>query len=226
VNYQDFFSGGKGAGRGFMGMGLEDILDALRGGMGGSRKRKSRRAAGRDLEHHVTLDFMQAALGTTATIRLRRSREGDGRTETIDVKIPPGVHTGSKIRLRGQGVRGKRNSGDLYITISVRPHEYFSADGRDVTVELPISVTEAVLGASVDVPTIDSMTTVKIPPGTSSGQRLRLRRKGIGKDARRGDQYVVIKIISDKNVSAGARKLLEEYAETQKSDPRKDAPWR
>jgi len=94
-----------------------------------------------------------------------------------------------------------------------------------VTVELPISVSEALLGAKIDVPTIDGMTRVTIPPGTSSGQRLRLRGKGIDGKSGRGDQYVVIKIVADRNLSEEARKLIEKYRQAQESNPRKDAPW-
>ena len=223
--FQDFFSGMGAGGGSFMGMGLDDILQALRGRMPGSQKRR-RRKANIDIEQRVTLEFMQAALGTTVPLLLRRGSAGDAKTETIEVKIPPGVREGSKIRVRGQGLGDKRVKGDLYIIVSVKPHPYFTAKGKDITVEVPISITEAALGAKVDVPTIDGMTTVSIPPGAGSGQRLRLRKKGIGGGSGRGDQFVLIKIVVDKQISDTGRKLLEEFQRSQQSDPRKDAPWR
>ena len=221
-SFEDIFGGAGG----FMGMGLEEILAALGG------RRRSRRARssaglrrGADIEQHITLDFMQGLRGTSATIRLQRGGRG-GLAGTIDVKIPPGVHTGSRVRLRGQGAPGPGGNGDLYINVSVRPHPYFRADGRDVYVEVPISIAEAALGAKVDVPTIDGMSTVTVPAGTASGQRLRLRGKGGGAGEKRGDHYVVIGIVPGPKISAKGRKLLEELQRTEKFDPRKDAPWR
>ncbi|MDP6544736.1 MAG: DnaJ C-terminal domain-containing protein [Phycisphaerae bacterium] len=224
--FQDFFSGGGAGQRGFMGMGLDDILQALRGKIPHSRKRRVRQDTNLDIEQRVTLEFMQAVLGTTVPLLIRRGDAPDGKTETVEVKIPPGVREGSRIRARGQGLKHRRRKGDLYIIISVRPHPYFTANGNDITVEVPISITEAALGAKVDVPTVDGMTTVTVPPGTSSGQRLRLRKKGIKAASGRGDQFVLIKIAIDKQVSAEGRKLLEEFQSHQQSDPRKDAPWR
>ena len=224
--FQDFFSGVGAGGRGFMGMGLDDILQALRGKMSASRKHPPRREINVDIEQRVTLEFMQAALGTTVPLLLRRGGAADARTETIEVKIPPGVREGSRIRVRGQGLDHRRLKGDLFIIVSVKAHPFFTAKGNDITVEVPISITEAALGGKVDVPTIDGMTTVTIPPGTSSGQRLRLRKKGIGAASGRGDQFVLIKIVVDKDISDGGRKLLEEFQRGEQSDPRRDAPWR
>jgi curved DNA-binding protein len=225
AGFQDFFSGmgggGSGGGGGFMGMGLDDILQALRGKMSGSRKPRSRREANLDIEQRVTLEFMQAVLGTTVPLRLRR----DGKTETLEVKIPPGVREGSKIRVRGQGSRQRATKGDLYIVISVRSHPFFKSEGNNITVEVPISITEAALGSKVDVPTVDGMTTVTIPPGTSSGQRLRLRKKGIGPASAKGDQFVLIKIVTDKTISDEGRELLEKFQKIEQPEPRKDMPW-
>lgn len=225
TNFQDFFSDGGGGG-GFMGMGLDDILQALRGKIPHARKPRERQETSLDIEQRVMLEFMQAALGTTVPIILRRGDARDGKTETIEVKIPPGVHEGSRIRVRGQGLKHRRLAGDLYIIVSVRSHPFFTAKGNDITVEVPISITEAALGAKVDVPTIDGMTTVTLPPGTSSGQRLRMGKKGIGAASERGDQFVLIKIVVDKSMSAKGRELLEEVHRIEQSDPRKDAPWR
>ncbi|MDP6633539.1 MAG: DnaJ C-terminal domain-containing protein [Phycisphaerae bacterium] len=225
--FQDFFSGGFGgrSGGGFMGMGLDDILQALRGKMGGSQRRRPRRKPNLDIEQPVKLEFLEAALGTTVPILVRRGDGRSGKTETIEVKIPPGVRNGARIRVRGQGSEHRGDKGDMYILISVKDHPFFTARGNDITVELPISITEAALGAKVDVPTIDGMTTVTIPSGASSGQRLRLRKKGVPSASGRGDQFVLIKIVVGKHISSKGRKLLEEYQACEQPNPRKDAPW-
>jgi curved DNA-binding protein len=231
--FQDFFSGGfggagprggGGGGGGFMGMGLDDILQALRGKMPGAQGRRAPRAKPNlDIQQRVTLEFLQAALGTTVPVVLTRG--GDGKKETIEVKIPSGVTHGAKIRVRGKGSSHQGAQGDLYILVSVNPHPYFIVNGSDITVDVPISLTEAALGAKVDVPTIDGMTTVTIPPGTSSGQRLRLKGKGVPTKSGRGDQFVLIKIVVGKHISGQGRKLLEEYQACEQPNARKDCPW-
>ena len=238
MDFQDFFSsaasgrggrgggGGGGGGGGFMGMGLDDILQSLRGKMSGAGGRRSQRPVNLDIEQRVILEFIQAAEGATVPIVVTRGSGASGRTEKIDVKIPPGVRNGSKIRVKGKGAeeRGGRK-GDMYIIVSVKEHPYFIVSGNNITVEIPISITEAALGAKVDVPTIDGMTTVTIPSGTSSGQRLRLKGKGVGANSKRGDQFVLIKIVAGKNISDKGQALLEEFQSCEQQDPRKDAPW-
>ena len=225
INFEDLFGGG---GSGFAGMGLEDIMAALGGGMRGRRGPAPRRK-GADLESHLTVAFMQAVLGMTTTIRVNRSgQRGGHNTETIDVKIPPGVREGSKVRVRGKGEQGSGGNGDLYIIVHVGKHPYFRREGDDIYVDLPVRISEAALGSAVDVPTIDGMTTVKIPAGTSGGKRLRLKGKGVkptGERKQRGDQYVVIRIVPPPEISPPARKLLQEFDEVETFDPRKDAPW-
>ena len=222
VNMEDLF-GGPGGGHGFLRMSLDEILKALRGGRG--RPGRSGARKGGDLEHRVTLDFMQAAGGTTVTLRFQP--EGGAKAETIDVKIPAGVREGSKVRVKGKGSPGPGGRGDLYIVTHVRPHPYFRSEGRDIYVDVPISIVEAALGAKVDVPTIDGLTTMTIPPGVSSSQRLRLRGKGIAAaDGRgRGDQYVVVKIVAPREVSARGSEILRQFESVEKPNPRGDVPW-
>ena len=214
-DFDDLFSSSP-----FRGMSLKDLLAALgaRGRAGGRTRRAA--AARQDMEYPLELDFMQAVKGTTTRLELRR---GDGSVEQIDVKIPPGVQEGSKVRVRGKGVAG----GDLYIITHVRDHPYFRRNGADIYVDLPIGVTEAALGAEVTVPTVDGPATVKIPAGTSGGTRLRLRGKGAAdpKTTSRGDQYVVLKIVLPKTFSPEGRRLLGELAETDSYDPRKKVRW-
>jgi DnaJ-class molecular chaperone len=228
--FQDFFSGGFGGGGGapgggFMGMGLDDILQALRGKMGGAHRRRPQQRPNLNIEQPVKLEFLQAALGTTVPIVLRQGGAQSDTTETIEVKIPPGVRNGARIRVRGKGSEHRGAKGDLYILISVNPHPYFTVTGNDITVEAPISIVEAALGAKVDVPTIDGMTTVTIPPGASSGQRLRLRKKGLPSPSGRGDQFVLIKIAVEKQITEEGRRLLQEFQACEQPNPRKDVPW-
>jgi DnaJ-class molecular chaperone len=217
----DIFGRGRS---GFTGMGLDDILDALRGRT--RRPRRRRAIRGSDVEYKVALDFMDVVRGTTASLRYLQPGKG-GTTETLDVKIPPGMREGSKVRVRGKGAIGPGGPGDLYIIIHVRKHAYFRREGDDIYVDLPVSVVESVLGAKIDVPTIDGMMTVSVPPGTPSGRKLRLRGKGVqqsGKDT--GDQYVVIKVVPPQSISRHGRELLEEFAEREDFDPRSDVPWK
>ena len=218
VDFEDLF--GRGGDSPFMGMGLDDIMDAL----GAGRRRKPARRQGEDVEYEVALDFLQAVRGMTATLRVQREQS----PETLEVKIPAGVKDGARIRLRGQGQPGRGEPGDLYIKVKVRPHAYFRREGDDIYIEVPVSVSEACLGARVDVPTIDGMTTVTIPPCTSSAKRLRLRGKGApcGSGGERGDQYIEVRIVLPETLSPKAQELMKEFARVQDYDGRKDAPWR
>lgn len=220
VRFEDVFRGAEG---GFMGMGLDEILEQL-GGMGRSKRSARKRAQrGGDLQYDVTLDFLSAVRGTTSTIRLRRQ----DRTETISVKIPPGVGEGSRIRVRGKGREGPAGRGDLYIVTHIRPHPYFRRDGNDIVVEVPIGIVEATLGAKVDVPTIDGMTTVTVPPGSASSRKLRLRGRGVRPGAGEpGDQYVVLKIVPPEKVSDAGKEMLRSFREAEQPDPRSDVPWK
>lgn len=237
INFADMFGGGGGGGGGgFAGMGLEEILEAL----GGRARHKGRRCQsagpapkGRDIEHHVNIEFLQAVYGTSTTLRLQsRDQVGKTATQTISVKVPPGVRDSQKIRVRGKGEQGHGGPGDLLLVCHVQPHAYFKRDGDDISVEVPIGIVEAALGAKVDVPTIDGMTAVKIPPGTSSGRRLRLRGKGIAsadKKKPRGDQYVAIKIVPPAKLSDETKELLEKFAKIQAEQgvgPRANVPWK
>jgi len=223
----DFAEGFAGGSSGFMGMSLDDILGALGARRPSRRGRRAPRRRGADIQYEITLDFMQAVRGTTASLRVERPGGGP-KAETIAVKIPAGVREGSRVRVRGKGQDGAGGRGDLYIVTHIGPHPYFRREGDDIYVDLPISIVEAAVGAKVDVPTIDGMTKVTIPAGTSSGKRLRLRGKGVGRSGRdqRGDQYVVIKVVAPQKLSPRGRQLLEQFAETEKLDVRGSVPWK
>ncbi len=213
-NFEDL---GFGFGRGVRGPGgFEDIFGEVFG-MGGARRGPMR---GTDIEYVLTLEFDQAVRGTEVRITVKRS----SGTETIKVKIPPGVNTGSKVRVAGKGNDGVQGGprGDLYIVTMVSPHRYFHREGNDIYVDVPVTIKEAVLGATVRVPTIDGHATIKVPPGTQSGQRLRIKGEGVGrKGGARGDQYVVMKIAVPKSVDDRSRELIEEFSSINDYDPRK-----
>jgi len=202
--FRRMFGGGGGGG------GFEDLFGSFtgRGGRRG-RSRPQPPAESVDVEAHVP--FLTAALGGTIGLRV-----GD---REIDVKVPAGFEDGKKLRVAGQGEMGE----DIVVKVRVEPHAYFRRDGKDVLLDVPISIPEAVLGGRVEVPTVTGKrVTVKIPPGTSSGSRIRLPGMGGG-----GDQYLVMKVVVPKGrPDERTRELLEEYAELHPDDVRIDVPWR
>ncbi len=159
-----------------------------------------------------------------------RTCDGEGRvrrTETIDVRIPAGVETGSRVRVARHGnvpLPGA-GPGDLYIVTRVAAHPYFERRGDDIYTNVPVTVAEAALGAKIEVPTIDGRSLLRIPPGTASGQKFRLREKGVApvRDPRhRGDQYVEVQIVPPSTVDERARQLLRDLGRFYEQDPRKE----
>ena len=144
--------------------------------------------------------------------------------ETITVRIPPGVANGFRMRVPGKGNAGRfgGHSGDLYLIISVRPHEFFRREGNDIVCTIPITVTEAALGTKIEVPAIDGKTLLRIPPGTQSGQKFRLRGKGAPslRGELRGNQIVEVRVIVPKIADERSREILRELARLNPEDPR------
>jgi len=154
---------------------------------------------------------------------------GEGRvrrTETIDVRIPAGVASGGRVRVPGKGNAGTMGAppGDLYLLVEVRPHPFFERRGNDLYTKVPVTVSEATLGAKVEVPTIDGRALVKVPPGTNSGSTLRLREKGVpsARNGARGDQYVEIQVVVPKRTDERVRNLMKELETIEPEDPRRD----
>jgi len=187
-----------------------------------SRSRRPRRSAaprrtrGEDVVKKITLPFLKAALGTSSIIKLRTAASPAGAGQTLEVKIPPGVDDHSRIRIRGKGRASATGGprGDLYLEVTVQSHPFFWRDGRDIYVELPLTFTEAAFGTSLDIPTLEGTTTLKVPPGVSSGQKLRLREKGIppaSASQSPGHQYVVIKIVSPAKLTPKAKQALKDF---------------
>jgi len=172
----------------------------------GREARDSIKLKGADVSYQLRVPFLEAVLGTKQRLNL-----ADGKT--LDVQLPPGTDTGQTLRLKGQGLpgRGGAPAGDAFIEITVEPHPVFSRDGGDVLVEVPITLYEAVLGASINVPTIDGKVAVKVPAGSNSGTQLRLRGRGIqpGKSGTRGDQYVRLVVVLPKEVDPDLKDAIE-----------------
>jgi len=207
------------------GGGGEGVFEQIFGSHGrrGSRAAPPRRSA--DEEHFAELTFEQAVHGTTMTLDLSHGRKG---RETIDVKIPPGVENGQKVRVRGR-VPGHNGGppGDLILVCRVAPHRYFRREGADIYLDMPVSLTEAALGAKIDVPTVDGHATVTLPPGTPGGSKLRLKGRGVvGRGStQRGDQYVVVQIVPPKSLSDEQRDLFEKLRESGRENPRSQCGW-
>jgi molecular chaperone DnaJ len=155
---------------------------------------------------------------------------GEGRVRraaTIDVRIPAGVDTGSRVRVPGHGNAGTHGEppGDLYIITKVQPHPYFDRRGDDLYAVVPITVPEAALGAKIEVPTLDGRSLLRVPPGATSRQKLRLREKGVPslrRHGQRGDLYIELEIVVPKPVDDRVRTLLRELAQLEPEDPRRD----
>jgi DnaJ-class molecular chaperone len=194
------------------------------GGFGGGG-RAAQPVKGQDSRIDIEIPFTVAAQGGAHELSLQRN----GKLNRLEVKIPAGVDNGNVIRLSGQGQPGGPGmpAGDLLVQIKVGPHPWFRREGSNLLLDVPISPEEAVLGVKVDVPTLsDGNVIMTIPPGTSSGTRLRLRGKGVVHQKTRepGDQLVIVKIVVPREPSDEVRKLYEQIAEKSSESPR-DGLW-
>ena len=146
------------------------------------------------------------------------------RTETVEVRIKPGTRDGQRIRLAGKGNAGINGgaAGDLYLIIKIDSHPVFTRAGDDIQIEVPVTVPEAALGAKIEVPTIDGRAQLKIPPGTQSGQKLRMRGKGVPSathDGIRGDQIVTVEMVVPQLRDERSKEILREFAKLNPEDP-------
>ncbi|MGA9769899.1 MAG: DnaJ C-terminal domain-containing protein [Blastocatellia bacterium] len=235
----------------FGGGGFSDFFESLFGGGRSAgqtdpRRRSSRsRARGQDSEAEMEISLEDAHRGGRHRITLQHTRvcptcngtgasggnvcptcRGAGQVvspKNIDVNIPPGAREGSVIKLARQGQPGQGGGepGDLLIKLSIKPHQRFVVSGDDITVDVPITASEAVLGSSIEVPTIDSKAEMKIPPGSQGGQRLRLKGQGLNKrGGGRGDQYIRLKIVVPTNPTEREKQLYKELDEASQFKPR------
>ncbi len=209
-------TGGFGGQRDF-----SQFFENLFGGKGGKSQRRDHFfAQGDDVNAKITITLENAFHGAQKTIRRPKGAKDSG---TINVKIPAGITAGKKIRLSGQGKAGLGGSkpGDLYLEIAIAPHPFFRLDGKDLYLDLPVTPWEAALGAKITVPTLAGRIQIKIPAGTQSGKKMRLKGKGLpGKEP--GDLFVVLLIITPPADSPRATALYHQMAEELAFNPRKE----
>jgi len=206
----------------FGGTGYSDFFEHLFGGTagGGFRGPGGRRMArrGSDIEGDLMVPLEEALRGSVREVTLQRG----GKTETYRVKIPAGVREGQRIRLAGKGESGRSGgeAGDLYLRVRLARHPDLRVEGCDLYADLEVAPWEAVLGASVPVPTLDGAVTLKIPAGSTAGQKLRLRGQGLPReDGGRGDLYAVLEIAVPDQVGSEEKKLWEKLAEESRWRP-------
>jgi DnaJ-class molecular chaperone len=221
------FAGGQqgGGSAEFQFGGIDDLLGRFFGG--GRGEPGGLRMRGPDLETELELDFLEAVRGCEKPLRLSRpGADGGTSTETVTIRIPPGVDERGRLRVAGKGAPGIGGGppGDLWARLRVRPHRVFRREGRNLVVDLPITVREAIQGARVEVPTLEGRATVSVPPGTDSGKRLRLRGKGIpgsrGRPA--GDLFVQVQIRVPRDLDAETQSSLDRLARFEDPEIRRE----
>jgi curved DNA-binding protein len=201
----------------FGGTGFSDFFEQLfgsrmRGGAGGFGQRDGFAAEepeSRDIEGDIMVTLEEAKRGSVRTVTIRH----ENRTDSHQVKIPAGITEGQKLRIAGRGEGG----GDLYLRVRLAKHPDFEVDGHNLIYELELAPWEAALGAEISVPTLDGKVNIKIPAGTASGQKLRVRGRGLGKA---GDLLVTTKIVVPHKIPDGQKKLWEQLAKESKFNPR------
>lgn len=204
VRVEDLFGGGGGgAGSPF------DLFGGLGDLFGRTTQRRPQPMQGRDVATDVSLSFHEALAGSTRTVSMNGS--------TVKVKIPQGISDGSRVRVAGKGEPGANGGppGDLYVRVHVAEHPIFKRSGKtDLSIEVPITFTEAALGATIDVPTLEGKTRIKIPPGTQSGQTFKVSGKGVATSRRTGDLLVTVEVTVPKHLTDEERSILEKLRDT------------
>lgn len=200
---------------------FSDFFESLFGGQRGPRTSGFEGFATRGSDHEAVLEL---SLEEAAQGGQRRISMVNGRS--YDVNIPAGVRDGQRIRLAGEGGQGRRGgpSGDLFLRVRIKPHPHFRLEGRDLYVDVPVTPWEAALGATVPVRTLGGSARVRVPPGSSSGRRLRLRGQGMGPRNGHGDLYATVQIVVPRQLSERERELFEQLAKVSSFDPRKERP--
>lgn len=210
--------------------GFSDLFRQFtRAGGAGPRQPRSRgraRRRGADVQHDITVPFTLAIGGGAMSLAVERET---GRVERIEVKIPPGIDEGKRIRLRGQGGPAPEGGepGDLLLTVHVEPHRWYQRRGKDLIVRLPVSLGEAAAGATVDVPTPrGNVVALRIAPGTSSGTKLRIKGYGVAPPGQTpGDLLAEVQIVLPKDLVDEARETLRQFDEQHPVEPRRELHW-
>ncbi len=199
---------------GFQGSGFEDIFGGgsqsdifatlFGGGNRGPRK-------GQDLQTETTISFRDSIFGREINLRIN--------DQTVTTRVPAGVKDGTKIKLKGRGASGQTGPGDLFIIIHVTKHPVFTRDGNNLLMTLPVTFTEAALGADISVPTLSGEdVTVRLAPGTQNGKVLRVKGRGVTKDFQTGDLLVTVEVHVPQRLDAKAKSALQSFAELTESD--------
>jgi len=211
-------------GGGFQGGDFSDVFgsgnpqDIFANLFGGGRRGPRK---GQDLQTEATITFRESVFGTTLDLRLATDR---GQAQNISARVPTGVNDGAKIRVKGKGAAGEAGPGDLFIQLHVKPHPIFSRKGENLLITLPVTFTEAALGADIKVPTMsEDDVTVRIAPGTPNGRTLRVKGRGITKGSTTGDLLVTVEVQVPQRVDGKALEALKTFAEeTASEDVRSD----
>ncbi len=224
VDLGDLFGRGVGGGRQQAPGGFGDFFQQFRRASRRPGKGAAPRQGG-DIRHEIQIPFSTAVAGGQVEIALARQ---SGKTERINVKIPPGIEEGKKIRVRGQGERGPGGGppGDILITVRVAPHPHFSRRGNHLVVRVPVTLAEAALGAKVDVPTPNGTVTLTVPPGSSSGTKLRVKGHGVPRrDGSAGDLLAELLIMLPKKLDPSDQEQIRALDERHPLRPRDGLRW-
>ena len=205
IDLSQMFGGGGGGG------GFEDILRQMGGGggqMGGRQQPPPRR--GSDIEKEITIPFATSVVGGQHQVSLQRTKS---KVDKIDVKIPAGIESGKKIRLRGQGQSAGGPAGDLLIAVKIAPHPNYARKGLNLQITIPITLREAANGATIDLPTPHGTVALKVPAGTSSGKSLRLKGMGVKAASKSGDLIAMLQIAIPNEISVSDAEKVSELSE-------------
>jgi len=193
---------------------------------GGFNREQAGPQAGQDIEYAVNVGFWQAINGDSIKLNIQRpGANGQMITEPVEFRLKPGTRDGQRIRLAHKGAPGRNGgpAGDLFLVIRIGEHPVFRREGDNIYITVPVTFPEAALGAKIDVPTIDGRAQLRIPPGTQSGQKLRMREKGVKSATREGmvgDQIVEVKISVPQVRDERSKEILRELARLNPDDPR------
>jgi len=226
--------GGRGGGQGFEN-GFSDFFEQILGGAGGprggrpgprpgARRQAATPTAGRNTRHEVSIPLQKAITGGSTEFHIR----GVGGPQNLSVNIPVGIESGTKMRLRGKGEPSLTGgpTGDLILVVNVSEHRFFKRQGRNLELTLPVTLKEAALGAKIDVPTPTSTISLSVPPGTSSGRKLRIKGQGIpDPKGEPGDLIVTLQITLPSSLDDVAKEAIEQIDAANPITPREELHW-
>lgn len=223
-NFEDLGGGFSDFFETFFGRGSDDRFSGFDPGFSTQFDRGTRTnmQKGQDMQSELSITLREAYSGTQRSLKLQR----EGKTRTVNVKIPKGIKDGGKIRVAGEGAKSPAGgpAGDLYLVINIAPHNFFTRKGDDLYCEVPVTIKEAFYGAKIDIPTFSGKIMVKVPPKTQGGKTLRLKGKGIPKlrSSEFGDLYAKIKLILPEKLNSEQKRHFEEFARGFDENPREN----